>query len=51
MVASGSDSGAAGVAHGKGNLREYELLSLAGFTLAEIKTANISLWEKFSGKR
>ena len=49
-VASGSDSGAVGVLHGKGSLREYELLSRAGFTDAEIKASNKRLREKFSHK-
>ena len=49
-VASGSDSGAVGVPHGKGSMREYELLSRAGFTDAEIEASNEKLREKFSHK-
>ena len=49
-VASGSDSGAVGVPHGKGSLREYELLSRAGFTDAETDASNEKLREKFSQK-
>ena len=47
-VASGSDSGAVGVPHGKGSMREYELLSRAGFTDAEIEASNEKLREIFS---
>ena len=49
-VASGSDSGAVGVPHGKGSIREYELLRRAGFTDAEISASNEKLREKFSQK-
>lgn len=49
-VASGSDSGAVGVPHGKGSMREYELISRAGFTDAEIEASNEKLREKFSHK-
>lgn len=49
-VASGSDSGAVGVPHGKGSMREYELLNRAGFTDAEIEASNEKLREKFSHK-
>ena len=49
-VASGSDSGAVGVPHGKGSMREYELLSRAGFTDAEIEASNEKIREKFSHK-
>ena len=48
-VASGSDSGAAGVPHGRGTIREYELLSSAGFTEEETEAANKLLWERFTG--
>ena len=47
-VAAGSDSGAVGVPHGKGTLREYELLSRAGFTADEINAYCAELWKKFS---
>lgn len=47
-VASGSDSGAVGVPHGAGSLREYDLLNRAGFTDDEIEASNKKLWETFS---
>ncbi len=46
-VAAGSDSGAAGVPHGRGTLREYDLLARAGFTPGEIAASNEKLREKF----
>ena len=50
-VAAGSDSGAVGVPHGKGTVREYELLLKAGFTPEEIETANGMLWKRFAASR
>ena len=47
-VAAGSDSGAVGVPHGKGTLREYELLFKTGFTFAELDASNKALWNRFS---
>ena len=47
-VAAGSDSGAVGVPHGIGSLREYDLLNRAGFTDDEIDASNKKLWELFS---
>ena len=47
-VASGSDSGAVGVPHGSGTLREYELLRRAGFTTEEIASSNEELRRTFS---
>ena len=47
-VASGSDSGAVGVPHGTGSLREYDLLNRAGFTDDEIDASNKKLWDMFS---
>ena len=46
-VAAGSDSGAVGVPHGAGTLREYELLAGAGLTPDEIESANEMLRKKF----
>ena len=48
-VASGSDAGAVGVFHGKGLLRELELLESAGVDRARIQWANGLLRERFSG--
>ena len=39
-IASGSDSGAVGVPHGPGIVREYELLAEAGMTQAQIDEGN-----------
>lgn len=50
-VAAGSDSGAVGVPHGAGTLREYELLAMAGFTPEEIEAANKKLREEFSPRK
>ncbi|MBR5045702.1 MAG: amidohydrolase family protein [Oscillospiraceae bacterium] len=47
-VAAGSDSGAVGVPHGAGTLREYELLAGAGLTPDEIESANEMLRKKFA---
>jgi len=47
-VAAGSDSGAVGVPHGRGTMREYELLSAAGLTEADIEASNVKLREVFS---
>lgn len=47
-VAAGSDSGAVGVPHGAGTLREYELLSVAGFTETEVAESNEKLRERFT---
>lgn len=47
-IASGSDSGAFGVPHGAGSLREYELLMRAGFTETEIDASNEKLRKRFS---
>ena len=50
-IASGSDSGAVGVPHGAGTLREYELLRAAGIPEEEILAANERIRNTFSGKR
>ena len=47
-VAAGSDSGAVGVPHGAGSLREYDFLNRAGFTDDEIDASNKKLWDMFS---
>ena len=46
-VAAGSDSGAVGVPHGNGSIREYELLYKAGFSATEIYESNEKLRIKF----
>lgn len=47
-VAAGSDSGAVGIPHGQGTLREYDLLARAGFTPEQIDGSNEKLRKKFS---
>ena len=49
-IAEGSDSGAVGVPHGAGAVREYELLARAGLTGTEIEEANEKLRERFSSR-
>lgn len=51
MVAAGSDSGAVGVPHGAGTVREYELLARAGIGGEELRKANEFLRERFSPRR
>ena len=46
-IASGSDSGAVGVPHGPGTLREYELLARAGVPEERILAANREIRERF----
>ncbi|MBR6561498.1 MAG: hypothetical protein IKK78_00645, partial [Oscillospiraceae bacterium] len=46
-IASGSDSGAVGVAHGAGTLEEYRLLEKAGVSEKKIREANELLRERF----
>ncbi|MBP0970246.1 MAG: amidohydrolase family protein [Oscillospiraceae bacterium] len=48
-VAAGSDSGAVGVPHGQGTVREHYLLIRAGFTEEEVSEANERLWKRFCG--
>lgn len=50
LIAAGSDSGAVGVLHGKGILREHELLARCGLTAEEAETADKELWNRFSGR-
>lgn len=47
-VAAGSDSGAVGVPHGEGTLREYGLMARAGFSKEEIDRSNEELRSIFS---
>ncbi|MBR4928691.1 MAG: amidohydrolase family protein [Oscillospiraceae bacterium] len=49
-VAAGSDSGAVGVPHGTGTLREYELLAGTGLTPDEIQSSNRLLRKKFTSR-
>lgn len=49
-IAAGSDSGAVGVPHGAGTVREYELLARAGLTRERIDEANKKLRERFSSR-
>ena len=50
-VAAGSDSGAVGVPHGAGTLREYDLLAGTGLTPDEIESSNRMLRKKFTSRR
>ena len=50
LIAAGSDSGAVGVPHGRGILREHELLARCGLTAEETETADKELWNRFSGR-
>ena len=50
-VASGSDSGAVGVPHGPGTIREYELLAEAGISRDWIEESNHQLSSRFSPKK
>ena len=47
LIASGSDSGAVGVAHGAGTETEYGLLYAAGLTDRQLEQANRALAERF----
>ena len=47
-IASGSDSGAVGVPHGPGTVREYELLAEAGIPRDRIEESNELLKSRFS---
>ena len=51
IVAAGSDSGAVGVPHGPGTVREYELLARAGVGGEALRRGNEILREKFSPRR
>ena len=46
-IASGSDSGAVGVPHGRGTIREYELLKEAGLSEKQILDGNLCLRKIF----
>ena len=47
LIAVGSDSGAVGVPHGNGTVREYELLAAAGLCKEEMESANRELRRRF----
>ncbi len=47
IVAAGSDSGAVGVPHGRGTLREYELLAEAGLSPEQIRTGSETIRSRF----
>ena len=49
-IAAGSDSGAVGVPHGKGTIREHELLARTGCTEEETYRANKLLAGRFTGR-
>ena len=49
-IASGSDSGAVGVPHGPGTIREYELLAEAGISRDRIEESNAMLKSRFAPK-
>lgn len=49
-VASGSDSGAVGVPHGLGTVREYELLAACGLTPEALLAANETLRRRMAAK-
>lgn len=50
LIASGSDSGAYGVPHGNGIIKEMTLLKQAGLSDSEIERGNKRLTELFSGR-
>lgn len=49
-VASGSDSGAVGVSHGLGTVREYRLLNACGLTDEALRTANETVRRRMAAK-